>query len=612
MVKRIKMPSLRHNGHIVGFLPSSSPSQDIRPGSTRRPLWFLLFLSLFVSFVGFQILHTRLLLAHNGSTSSAATYSTEEYFTNPPPVGSTISAAAYSTVQYFTDPPSVSSTNRTTPRIKRAVLSRVLRRRDITRTLQKSRVENHAVVKDNIDDNKASSPTGCAPITIPVNDQKWGRQTHELLFRRDQIPGLNLQEQQGKQINNEKDEEKKERRFILKALTAFDGRLHMGYGDENLNTGPIPMHAYDPLLNGGGGEWVYLGTIPTEEIRSFRLGSNGQTLYTPELDGHGDDRRTTVGVYHLTCGSNAGWSMLGNPINQSAHNYELAVVQGRNKDDGQDRILVGTGARDNQPAFVMASDNAGKTWEEFFRLDPSDLTLPPNYTEHVILRVHTIGVTHHGQRIFVSARDKKTHLFFAYIYDQTNNTTLTTTTTTTAIATATPFQPITNLNITLRNDSDRPPYLIPVILQDEMILIARTYAPPMGHYLGSYRLVGTELVPADSVWPMVPNTIDGFVTRKRKLRRPGRSLRMTSVVYWTPDVDANRLLVLLQNEKTGVAGVYRLSSLQPNPDWEQALLLARLPENDRYVSMALLQNDLYLGTWRGQLYVVREFYQPLE
>ena len=79
-----------------------------------------------------------------------------------------------------------------------------------------------------------------------------------------------------------------------------------------------------------------------------------------------------------------------------------------------------------------------------------------------------------------------------------------------------------------------------------------------------------------------------------------------------PRPDPNRLLVLVQEKKKkhGRAGVFRADSLQRGSVWEQTLVLEALPKDDSFVSMALLNNHLYLGTKRGNLYVVRELYKP--
>ena len=94
-------------------------------------------------------------------------------------------------------------------------------------------------------------PTLCRPISTPVADGP-GSQQLELVASRPQIPGIA--------------EQPTERGQVLGVLAAFDGRLHLGYGDYSDNTGPIAMFAWDPMPASGPASFVDLGVLPTEVI----------------------------------------------------------------------------------------------------------------------------------------------------------------------------------------------------------------------------------------------------------------------------------------------------------------------------------------------------------
>jgi hypothetical protein len=428
--------------------------------------------------------------------------------------------------------------------------------------------QNIHLINDN-NDNSITIPnsSSCADITVPVKDDEWGARKFELLFRREEIPGIR--------------EQKVEFGRIIKSLIAFDGLLHYGYGDETDNTGPIAMFAYDPLAVDKDSSWVYLGTINSEEVRFFRRDPWGGVLYTPEIDGHGENRHDFAHIYHLTCGKKGYWTTLGNPIHGTAHNYDLAVFP--QQQPGHSRLLVGTGARTNMPAFLMTSTNQGKTWRELVRVDS---------LKDTFWRIYNIGAfnINNSTAIFLSGRNKKKRVSFARIYYEEAGS----------------FQPFTNLKITLRKDSDRRPYLVPLLLNDDLYLVAHTSPfhspePNEDFHIGTYRIEGTKLI-KENPWPTI---FDG---------------EEAELVCWTIDDHSsiNKLLVLMKDKKHDVAGVFRLIDSIPSPSsnhnssmaWKLAVLLDRPGTDDGYSAMTLFRNDLYLGTLQGNLYIVREFYKP--
>lgn len=421
----------------------------------------------------------------------------------------------------------------------------------------------------------SSSPLSssvCAPISVPVHDQTWGTQHWQLLFARDEIPGVATQ-----RVNVGE-----ETGFAIQGLVAFDGRLHLAYGDMDYNTGPIEMFAYDPVVAtaaGGGaaaakGLWIYLGTLGTEEVRFLRpaAAQHGGVLYAPETDAHDQVVRDTQGVvYQLQCGA-FSWSIAGLPIVPSAHNYDLAILPGTGD------LVVSTGSRHGSAAQLAISRDQGQTWTESYR-HPT----PANKYS----RIYFVGTTEDFWFIYGEVcgnGDSRPFALIRYFNDKDDDS----------------FQSIDTINTTAPADATSPndwPFLVPVIHQNEMIVAAYVGGFPKGRHIASYRVVGREFVPIDP-WPKV---VEDDSTS-------------SELVAWTPDtVDPkNRLLVLMKSRDNGKAAVFRTNSLAGGV-WERALLLDQLlDEDDEYLSLALLLNDLYLGTKQGNLYIVREFYKPAD
>lgn len=377
----------------------------------------------------------------------------------------------------------------------------------------------------------------CAPTTVPVKDDEWGSQHHGILFHRDQIPGLS------QQCTDEG--------YVVRALSAFDGRLHVGYGDYSDNTGPIAMHAWDPVDH----QWLYYGTTYTDQVAVFRASPSGKALYTPVVDGHGDELRDETGVYQLKCGSSQ-WGLMGNAIEGSAHNYDVAF-QG-------ETIMVGTGGRRNQPALLMATEDEGETWTEMMRQESS----PTTYN-----RIPNIAAT--DELIFISGR-KSGDPKIPFVYVRYNN--------------EMDFRPIMNLDIVRQHQQhSKFPYLVPIALHDNLIIVANSDEPPKGESVASYRISGTNLV-EDKPWPLVMEQETKYVA---------------STLYSDP----KRLLVLVKDSHDGY-GVFRTDSLKRDPVWEVVLTIEPFDDDDRYVSIAFLNNDLYLGTRNGDIHIIQEVYKP--
>ena len=359
-------------------------------------------------------------------------------------------------------------------------------------------------------------PIECAPITVPVVDAP-GERRFELVATRSMIPGLA--------------EQPTSRGQILGSLFAFDGRLHLGYGDYSDNTGPIAMHAWDP----SEGTFVDLGVLPTEEVLWFRAAAG--KLYTPAIDP--DTHLGIGGIYRLDCGAE-GWKV-GTPIDGAVHVYDVAI-QG-------DTIYAGTGSVTGAPALLMASTDFGESWTEVHRRESA---------ADEFSRFYFVGAT--PTRMFVSGSHD-----FASLRDDAGDG---------------EFHVL----------SDPPPgSLVPVVLGEAMVIAAFTGNPGRSNHLASYRVEGPDFI-VDSPWPALADESAKLIT-------------------WTADADPERLLVLM-GTADGSASLHRTDDLSKGATaWEELTTIDPL-EGDDIVSMALLNNDLYLGTRGGSLYALREIQEP--
>jgi hypothetical protein len=362
-------------------------------------------------------------------------------------------------------------------------------------------------------------PELCAPIAIEVLDAAGPREL-ELLALREDIPGIA--------------DQPTARGQILGGLAAFDGRLHLGYGDYSENTGPIDMYAWEPPAE----DFVFLGTLPTEEVQWFRPGDG--TLYVPATDP--DEHQGSGGVYRLDCGS-TDWHV-GTSIEGAVHVYEVAQLDGD--------IFVGTGSLTAEPAQVMRSSDHGQSWTEFHRRESP---------AGKFSRFYFLGAT--SDTLFMSGRDHP--------------------------------DPLTSFAWTYRNGEftelvDPPSLsLVPVIVGEDMVIANFSGDPGRGSYLSSYRVEGAQFVP-DDPWPQVDGAAGELVT-------------------WAPDADPSATLFLFERPGGG-ASLQRTRDLSPGSnDWEELASLDA-PMDDEFVSMALLLNDLYLGSRLGSLYALRGLQAP--
>lgn len=492
-----------------------------------------------------------------------------------------------------------------------------------------------------------TSTTTCESNTVPINTEKYGQQIHQLLFPRAEVPGIKSQVTADGQK--------------LRTLTSFDGRLHFGYGDESTNAGPIQMYSYDPpapFARGQRGKWWYHGVIDTEEVGLFRKAffshdvsssmtknlkhnnhekrSNGNeqdfsdrnsVLYTVDIDGHGDSKHDAVYVHQLKCGRHARWTSLGkpNPI-QAPHIYSLVVVQ----DDGNSNniennsysdsieLFTGIGSQLGYPGLVLSSTDHGQSWKEVFRHNSTEeqFTRIDNFvvqrinkdTTKVILFGKIHGECHYSEG------DKCS--FGAIVrYNTQNND-----------ATSSPSSrqviPIVNMELPhedARTISPRskPPHLEPIVFHDTTYFVGWRHRPPdtSDSYTGTYRIRGDDDEKEEEDGSGSIRLSPSLPSLERIMPWPKMDGKPTQFRCWTTDSDPMKFLVLVVEPTSGTYAVFRTNGYFKKGDeedvWEKALTIEALPNDDEFLAMTFLRNDLYLSTVKGDLHNVHEFYEPL-
>jgi len=432
---------------------------------------------------------------------------------------------------------------------------------------------------------------------ITINDQIHGKQTHQLLFKRKHIPGLNEQTTlPGKSLTK---------------LVSFDGRLHIGYGDQSGNSGPIDMYSYDPIHEK---KWLYHGQIQTEEIGVFRVSSDSSVMYTVEIDGHGTEREDEVYVNKLQCGSTQRWSTVGEPVH-AAHIYTLDIHPPCKNHDSidtnieQNTILVGTGSRHGQRAQVL-SNTGNNRWTEVFWYPSSDdhfNRISNAIVTNSISRNNTTGPTMiiFGVKYGDCKSEKGDECAFGFIsYNFKMN------------SSDNSYIPITSLELPYEDakllprrtpQATKPPQLQSVPFHDELYFVGYRFRRN-DHYIdytGTYKII-TDSKHSSSAslkrvdpWPRIN----------------GKKTVFRCWIYNNP----SKFLVLVMEPNSQTYGVFRTNGYMnrnitnwfQEEVWEELLILKRpLHKHNEFVSMALLQNDLYLGTKSGDLHVIKELYQP--
>jgi hypothetical protein len=484
-----------------------------------------------------------------------------------------------------------------------------------------------------------TSTTTCESNTVPINTEKYGQQVHKLLFPRAEIPGIQSQVTADGQR--------------LRTLTSFDGRLHFGYGDESTNAGPIQMYSYDPpasFARGQRGKWLYHGFIDTEEVGLFKKASsmtnlkhnnhekrsNGNALYTVDIDGHGEIKHDAVYVHQLKCGRHARWTTVGKPI-QAPHIYSLVVVQDDDNNSNNSKnnsysdsieLFAGIGSHLGQPGLVVSSTDHGQSWKEVFRHNSTEeqFTRIDNFvvqrinkdTTKVILFGKIHGECHYSEG------DKCS--FGAIVRYTTKNNDATS-----SSLSSRQVIPIVNMELPhedARTISPRskPPHLEPIVFHDTIYFVGWRHRPPdtSDSYTGTYRIRGDdddddEKKQEDGSGSSILSPSSPSL--ERIMPWPKIEGKPTQFRCWTTDSDPMKFLVLVVEPMSGTYAVFRTNGYFKHESgedkgdeddvWEKALTIEALPNDDEFLAMTFLRNDLYLSTVKGDLHVVHEFYEPL-
>lgn len=128
---------------------------------------------------------------------------------------------------------------------------------------------------------------------------------------------------------------------IIQKLEVFNGKLYIGYGDYNANTGPMKINPYDLNTNAFTGSLL---TFNTEQMSQFRI--LGSKLYAPSID-------PTCGNWCLGgYASGEPWATRA-PVNV-VHVYDMATL------NGTDLWMAGAS---NVGARMWRSTDGGTVWD---------------------------------------------------------------------------------------------------------------------------------------------------------------------------------------------------------------------------------------------------------
>lgn len=348
-----------------------------------------------------------------------------------------------------------------------------------------------------------AAPIECQPSSVPTLDEP-GTRVLERIATADQIPGLA--------------EQPSTHGRILGSLHAFDGRLHLGYGDYSDNTGPITMSAWDP----GEGAFVSLGVLPTEEVLWFRPGPG--VLYSPSIDPTG--HQAEGGVFRLECGAST-WQE-GAAIEGAVHVYDVAVHD--------ETIYAGTGSLSGRPARLMESHDRGESWTEVLRHEsPGDR----------FSRFYFVAAT--GTELFVSGQEHPDpDLTLAWLRRGDGD-----------------FVPL----------RDPPPHLlVPIVLGQRMVVAAFSSNPGRGTALSTHRIDGDRFVP-DQPWPTLGEEVPTLVAWAAQPANAGHPERLLVLLR---AADGTSLLARTDDLALGSGGWESLMTLDPPGGTDEHVSMALL------------------------------------
>jgi hypothetical protein len=285
-------------------------------------------------------------------------------------------------------------------------------------------------VNDDTDGGETGEDPMCEVAKPAALTLEPGPRALSLVARVDDIPGIADQPtDSGRRIS---------------ALWPHLGRVHLGYGDYDQNTGPISMVSYVPADDA----FETHGEASTEEVQRF-LSYDGE-LFTSNVDPRGHEYDGSVFRLETACGD---WEEAA-PIDGAVHTYALLEHEGR--------IWVGTGSVVAAPALVMSSDDGGRSWREEHAVESG----PESFTR--ILDGAALG-----DRMLFTGRSYPTEgaTNFAWLRDGETET----------------WSPVTGVPDVYR--------VIPLVFADQMLVLA--WSGDLGKsdgFADGYRLEGDALV----------------------------------------------------------------------------------------------------------------------
>ncbi len=174
-----------------------------------------------------------------------------------------------------------------------------------------------------------------------------------------------------------------------------DGKLYIGGGDYNDNTGPVDIHTMDLITN----EWSVSGTLNDEAIGKFvRIGDR---VYAPGFDAKG--AKSSGNFYWLEDGQ---WQE-NTSLPNAAHNYDIIEY------DGKLMFAIGTWTGSVSP--VKASNDGGNSFYDIpFYKDDVNIIAENDFD---FTRVYDFFVTEKGLFcVFMSTTEGKSQYYEFFEY----------------------------------------------------------------------------------------------------------------------------------------------------------------------------------------------------
>lgn len=141
---------------------------------------------------------------------------------------------------------------------------------------------------------------------------------------------------------------------MIQSLEGWNGKMYIGYGDWDANTGPVAMTPFDPSTGSFASTSEYIA--PTEAIETFRV-VDGK-LYAV----HVDPRGGISSAYSVATKSSSGasWSLGSGVKVTHAYGFSEGLSSSEMFLAGQ----VDEGSGSNEVAKIFRSTDGGATWSE--------------------------------------------------------------------------------------------------------------------------------------------------------------------------------------------------------------------------------------------------------